>query len=88
MASPFLFCWIRCAGGGGQAYQIAIDLNDMYQLDGRDPYGYAGVVWAVAGKFDRPWFQREIFGTIRYMSGAAARKKFNVLMYIQSICNE
>ena len=51
------------------AYQTAVYLNDKYFLDGRDPNGYAGIAWSIAGKFDRPWFDRPIFGTIRYMSG-------------------
>ena len=59
------------------AYQTAVYLNDKYFLDGRDPNGYAGIAWSIAGKFDRPWFERPIFGTIRYMSGNAARKKFD-----------
>ncbi len=64
------------------AYQTAVYLNDKYFLDGRDPNGYAGVAWAIAGKFDRPWFDRPIYGTIRYMSGDAARKKFDAESYI------
>jgi deoxyribodipyrimidine photo-lyase len=64
------------------AYQTALYLNDRYFLDGRDPGGYAGVAWAIAGKFDRPWFERAIFGTIRWMSGDAARKKFDAEKYI------
>ncbi len=67
------------------AYQTALHLNDKYFLDGRDPNGYAGVAWAIAGKFDRPWFQREIYGTIRYMSGDAARKKFDADSYIEQM---
>jgi len=39
-----------------QAYEIAVRLNDKYELDGRDPNGYAGIAWAIVGKFDRPWF--------------------------------
>ncbi len=66
----------------GVAYQTAVYLNDKYFLDGRDPNGYAGIAWSIAGKFDRPWFERPIFGTIRYMSGAAARKKFDAEEYI------
>ena len=27
------------------AQQIAIELNDKYQLDGRDPNGYTGIAW-------------------------------------------
>jgi deoxyribodipyrimidine photo-lyase len=67
------------------AYQTAIYLNDKYFLDGRDPNGYAGVAWSIAGKFDRPWFDRPIFGVIRYMSGAAAAKKFDAGKYIREM---
>ena len=65
------------------AYQTAVYLNDKYFLDGRDPNGYAGIAWAIAGKFDHPWFERPIFGTIRYMSGNAARRKFDAEKYIE-----
>ena len=67
------------------AYQTAVYLNDKYFLDGRDPNGYAGIGWAIAGKFDRPWFERPIFGTIRYMSGNAARRKFDAEKYIEQM---
>jgi len=66
-----------------EAYQIAVRLNDKYELDGRDPNGYAGIAWAVVGKFDRPWFERPIFGQIRYMSGESTGRKFNSKQYIQ-----
>jgi deoxyribodipyrimidine photo-lyase len=65
------------------AHSIAIKLNDKYFLDGRDPNGYAGVAWAILGKFDRPWFERPIFGKIRYMSGASTGKKFDSKKYIE-----
>jgi len=67
------------------AWQTALYLNDKYFLDGRDPDGYAGVAWAMGGKFDRPWFERPIFGTIRWMSGDAARKKFDADGYIRQM---
>jgi deoxyribodipyrimidine photo-lyase len=67
------------------AYQTALYLNDKYLLDGRDPNGYAGVAWSIAGKFDRPWFDRPIFGTVRYMSGTAAAKKFDAAKYIRDM---
>ena len=67
------------------AYQQAVYLNDKYFLDGRDPNGYAGIAWSIAGKFDRPWFERPIFGTVRYMSGQAAAKKFNAAKYIEQM---
>lgn len=66
-----------------QAYQIAVRLNDKYELDGRDSNGYAGIAWSIVGKFDRPWFERSIFGQIRYMSGASTGKKFDSKAYIQ-----
>ncbi len=64
------------------AYNTAVYLNDRYFLDGRDPNGYAGIAWAIAGKFDRPWFERPIFGLIRYMAESGARKKFDTERYI------
>jgi deoxyribodipyrimidine photo-lyase len=65
-----------------EAYRIAVRLNDKYELDGRDPNGYAGIAWAIVGKFDRPWFERPIFGQIRYMSGASTGRKFDSRKYI------
>ncbi|HEY1464353.1 MAG TPA: deoxyribodipyrimidine photo-lyase [Terriglobales bacterium] len=64
------------------AYQIAVRLNDKYEIDGRDPNGYMGIAWSIVGKFDRPWFDRPIFGTVRYMSLASTGKKFNSKQYI------
>ena len=66
-----------------EAYRIAVRLNDKYEMDGRDPNGYAGIAWAIVGKFDRPWFDRPIFGTIRYMSLESTGKKFASRRYIQ-----
>jgi deoxyribodipyrimidine photo-lyase len=66
-----------------EAHRNAVRLNDKYLLDGRDPNGYAGIAWGIVGKFDRPWFEREIFGQIRYMSGASTGKKFDSKKYIQ-----
>jgi deoxyribodipyrimidine photo-lyase len=66
-----------------EAHRIAVRLNDKFELDGRDPNGYAGIAWAIVGKFDRPWFEREIFGQIRYMSGASTGKKFDSKEYIR-----
>lgn len=65
------------------AHRIAVKLNDKYFLDGRDPNGYAGVAWAILGKFDRPWGERPIFGKIRYMSQASTGKKFDSRKYIE-----
>ncbi|HUM06180.1 MAG TPA: deoxyribodipyrimidine photo-lyase [Terriglobales bacterium] len=66
-----------------EAFRVAVALNDKYELDGRDPNGYAGIAWSIMGKFDRPWFERPIFGQIRYMSGASTGKKFDSRRYIE-----
>jgi deoxyribodipyrimidine photo-lyase len=66
-----------------EAHRTAVYLNDKYLLDGRDPNGYAGIAWSIVGKFDRPWFERPIFGQIRYMSGASTGKKFDSRRYIE-----
>jgi len=64
------------------AMKYSIYLNDRYFLDGRDPNGYAGIAWAILGKFDRAWGTRPVFGKIRYMSGASTGKKFDSKRYI------
>jgi len=66
-----------------EAHRVAVYLNDKYELDGRDPNGYAGIAWSIVGKFDRPWFERPIFGQIRYMSGASTGRKFDSKKYIE-----
>jgi deoxyribodipyrimidine photo-lyase len=67
------------------AMKYAIYLNDKHFLDGRDPNGYAGIAWAILGKFDRAWGERAIFGKIRYMSGASTGKKFDSKRYIRQM---
>ena len=57
-------------------------LNDRYFVDGRDPNGYVGLLWAIGGLHDRPWFEREIFGQVRYMNFNGAKRKFDVDKYI------
>ena len=65
------------------AQQIAIDLNDKYELDGRDPNGYTGIAWSIGGIHDRAWFERPIFGKIRYMNYNGCKSKFDVMKYIE-----
>jgi len=65
------------------AMKVAIYLNDKYELDGRDPNGYAGIAWSMLGKFDRAWFDRPIFGKRRYMSRSSTGKKFLSALYIE-----
>ncbi len=64
------------------AMRVAVRLNDKYELDGRDPNGYAGIAWAIGGVHDRPWPERRVFGKIRYMSYEGCRRKFDVNAYV------
>mgnify|MGYP001273874136 CR=1 FL=1 len=66
-----------------RALQIAINLNDKYELDGRDPNGYTGIAWSIGGIHDRAWFERPVFGKIRYMNYNGCKRKFNVNNYIK-----
>ncbi len=68
-----------------EAFRFAVYLNDKYFLDGRDPNGYAGIAWAIVGKHDRPWFDRPIFGQVRYMAFNSTSKKFNSKLYIEQM---
>lgn len=68
--------------GPAEAMEIAIFLNDRYELDGRDPNGYAGIAWSIGGVHDRAWFDRPVFGKIRYMNANGAKGKFDVDAYI------
>ncbi|MCU0578101.1 MAG: deoxyribodipyrimidine photo-lyase [Desulfobacterota bacterium] len=65
-----------------EALETAIALNDRYELDGRDPNGYAGIAWSLGGVHDRPWGERKVFGKIRYMSYNGCKGKFDVKAYI------
>ena len=67
------------------AFAITLRMNDRYEMDGRDPNGYTGVAWAIGGKHDRPWFERPIFGMVRFMSYESTRKKFDSKGYIARV---
>ena len=66
----------------GDALEIAINLNDRYELDGRDPNGYTGIAWSIGWVHDRAWGERPVFGKVRYMNAAGLRRKFNLEAYI------
>ncbi len=70
-----------------EAMKYAIYLNDKYELDGRDPNGYTGIAWSIGGVHDRPFFERPIYGLVRFMSKKSIEKKFNTKNYINYIKN-
>jgi len=68
-----------------QALDFAVYLNDRYQLDGRDPNGYAGIAWSIGGVHDRAFKERDVFGKIRYMSLKGLERKFDTAGYMAKI---
>jgi len=66
------------------AYATALYLNNKYELDGRDPNGFAGVAWCF-GKHDRAWNERPVFGKVRYMNAAGLERKFDMSRYVTRI---
>ena len=61
--------------------QDCIYLNDKYSIDGGDPNGYVGILWSFVGLHDRPWFERNVFGKIRYMNEGGLMRKYDVAKY-------
>jgi len=66
------------------AYRVLEHLNNKYAIDGRDPNSYTGILWCF-GLFDRPWFEREVYGTVRYMTSASTAKKFDLDGYMRYV---
>lgn len=65
-----------------RAFSTMVELNNKYAVDGRDPNSYAGILWTL-GLFDRPWGpERAIFGTVRFMSSAATKRKLEMTQYL------
>jgi deoxyribodipyrimidine photo-lyase len=75
---------LEWSGSPKEAFVTALSLNNRYQMDGRDPNGYAGVAWCF-GKHDRPWAERVIFGNVRYMNDKGLERKFNIQAYVNRI---
>ena len=73
--------WSKTAYDG---YAAALYLNNKYEIDGRDPSGYAGVAWCF-GKHDRPWGERPIFGMVRYMNAQGLKRKFDMDRYSKKV---
>jgi deoxyribodipyrimidine photo-lyase len=67
-----------------EAYRTALALNNRYELDGRDPNGYAGIAWCF-GKHDRAWQERPVFGKIRFMNASGLNRKFDAARYADRI---
>lgn len=69
-----------------EAFRRCLYLNNKYELDGRDPNGFAGVAWCF-GKHDRPWAERPVFGLVRYMAESGLRRKFDMESYLRRVAS-
>ena len=67
-----------------KAFEITLALNNKYFLDGRDPNSFAGVGW-VFGLHDRAWFEREIFGKVRYLAASGLERKCDIRAYVAKV---
>ena len=66
------------------AFRTTLAINNKYFLDGRDPNSYTGVAW-IFGVHDRAWFERPIFGKIRYMAASGLEKKCDIAAYVKKV---
>lgn len=80
--------WGKCILGWTrspeQAFEWTLYLNNKYQIDGRDPNSWANIAW-IYGLHDRPWTQRKVFGTVRYMNAGGLERKFDIDKYVVKI---
>jgi deoxyribodipyrimidine photo-lyase len=67
-----------------EAFEIALSLNNRYELDGRDPNGYTGIAWCF-GRHDRAWKERPVYGKVRYMNAKGLSRKFDADAYAERV---
>jgi deoxyribodipyrimidine photo-lyase len=63
------------------ALERMIAIMNRWSLDGRDPNSYSGYFWTL-GRYDRPWPERPVFGTVRSMSSSNTARKVATRKYI------
>jgi deoxyribodipyrimidine photo-lyase len=66
------------------AYTTTLAIMNKYYLDGRDPNSYANIAW-LFGTHDRPWFERPVFGTVRYMAASGLERKARPAAYLDKV---
>ena len=67
-----------------RAFETALQLNNKYFVDGRDPNSFANIAW-IFGLHDRPWPERPIFGKVRYMNAAGLERKCDIEAYVRKV---
>jgi deoxyribodipyrimidine photo-lyase len=73
-----ILTWTR---DGEEAFELMLELNNRWALDGRDPNSTSGIAW-VLGRYDRPWPERQLFGRVRAMTSRSTARKLNVKPYL------
>lgn len=66
------------------AYRVALELNNRYLLDGRDPNSFANVGW-VFGLHDQAFKEREVFGKVRPMTAGGLERKIDADRYVSHV---
>ena len=69
-----------------KAFEVMLAINNKYFLDGRDANSYTGVAW-IFGIHDRAWFERPVFGKIRYMAASGLERKCDIKAYVKKVDN-
>jgi len=67
-----------------EAHAATLHIMNRQYLDGRDPNSYSNTAW-LFGLHDRPWGERPIFGTVRYMAASGLERKFDVDLYVKQV---
>jgi deoxyribodipyrimidine photo-lyase len=75
---------LRWSRSPEEGFDTALALMNKYFLDGRDANSYAGVAW-VFGNHDRPFYDREVFGTVRSMTASGLKRKADMEAYIAKV---
>jgi deoxyribodipyrimidine photo-lyase len=75
---------LRWSRSPEEGFNSALALMNKYFLDGRDANSYAGVAW-VFGNHDRPFYDREVFGTVRSMTASGLERKTDMEAYIAKV---
>ncbi len=63
------------------AYRVALDFNNTYFLDGRDPNSYANVGW-LFGLHDQAFAERPVTGKTRPMTRSGLERKIDTDAYV------
>lgn len=66
------------------AFKVALELNNKYFIDGRDPNSYANIAW-IFGNHDRAFAERDVFGKVRYMSKSGLERKCDAEAYVAKV---